>query len=198
MCMHDGQAHAWRGMHLEVRGQPSPLSCWDLMVSLVSATACYRLSGLWTPVNFWVIPTSALSILPQECWIADVDHWIQLPPPPPPHTHCLIRLLDLYSKHFYPWTIFLTPGVRFFSFSTCLLWKGWLYHDLCLWGWWTACRSWFSPIIEDSGIKHVVGLGDKYPFLLSLLTGPRYSVSQVSFRSLHFFFFLGMCPFHST
>lgn len=118
-------------------------------------------------------------------------------PPPPPHTHCLIRLLDLYSKHFYPWTIFLTPGVRFFSFSTCLLWKGWLYHDLCLWGWWTACRSWFSPIIEDSGIKHVVGLGDKYPFLLSLLTGPRYSVSQVSFRSLHFFF-LGMCPFHST
>lgn len=90
MCMHDRQAHAWRGMHLEVRGQPSPLSCWDLMVSLVSATACYRLSGLWTPVNFWVIPTSALSILPQECWIADVDHWIQLPPLPPA-THTLFN-----------------------------------------------------------------------------------------------------------
>lgn len=182
MCMHDGQAHAWCGMHLEVRRQPSPSSCWDLLVSLVSATACYGHSGLWTSGGFLCLSfPSYHKSAGSQMWTTGSSFF---------PLHCLIRSSDWYSKHFYPWAIFLTPGVLFFGFSICLLWKGWLYYDLCLWGWRTACRSWFSPsIIEDSGIKHVVGLGDKHPLLLNHLTGPKCSVSQVRFRTLRLFFF---------
>lgn len=40
---------------------------------------------------------------------------------------------------------------------------------------------------RTQGSNMLLGLVTKHSFLLSPLAGPRYSVSQVSFRSLHFF-----------